>query len=104
MDGAKIVVSSREPATARSAKALARKNRVRWNGSAPIAEKKTNRSTPAASAARSRRAVPREVAERELDVDPVATEPARVPHQRPHGLSGVQEQGQQSVADRPCGP
>ena len=49
-------------------------------------------------------AEPREVAERELDVDPVATEPARVPHQRPHGLSGVQEQGQQSLADRPCGP
>ena len=45
--------------TARSASALARKNRVRWNSVAPIAEKKTKRPTLVDSAARSRRAVPR---------------------------------------------
>ena len=48
---------SGESITADSASALARKKRVRWNSLVPSAEKKTKRSTPACSAARSSRAV-----------------------------------------------
>ncbi len=55
IDGAKIVVSSGERATRSSASALDRKKRVRWNVVAPRALKKTNRSTPARSAAEIRR-------------------------------------------------
>ena len=56
IEGAKTVVSSGEARTAASAKALARKNRVRWISLAPIAEKKRNRSARSRSAADSRRA------------------------------------------------
>ena len=59
IEGANTVLSSSERCTAASASALARKKRVRWTGVAPSAEKKANRSTPADSAARRRRAVAR---------------------------------------------
>ena len=51
------MVSSGAARTARSASALARKKRVRWNSVAPIAEKKRKRFTPARSAERSSRTV-----------------------------------------------
>ncbi len=53
-----IVLRRSDSATACSASAFERKKRVRWKLVAPIAEKKTKRSTPARSAARSRRTVP----------------------------------------------
>ena len=59
IDGDITVVSSAESITARSASAFERKKRVRELGVAPIAPKNRNRSTPAASAWRSRRAVAR---------------------------------------------
>ena len=53
-----MVVSSGEERTRSSASAFERKKRVRWKLVAPRALKKTNRRTPACSAAASRRWVP----------------------------------------------
>ena len=116
---------------------------MRWNSVAPSAEKKTKRSTPARSAARSRRAVarpfssstrawgssriaaarwitvsrsaqrlalevavaePRQVAERDLHLDPVAAQAARVADQRPHVVPGLEQQREQRPADGSARP
>ena len=114
---------------------MERKNRVRWKPVAPIAEKKTKRSTPARSAERSRRTVAsplsssivppgwsrivaarwitvstpriawriekgsREVAERDLDVDPVLAELPRVADEHAHLVALGEQRGQQLAAD-----
>ena len=99
-------MSSSDARTARSASALARKNRVRWNSVAPIAEKKTKRLDPRGlrgpQQARRPEAVdlldprPRLVADRRREVDhgvdppqrlacdPRVRELAEVPERDPH--------------------
>ena len=111
---------------------------MRWNSVAPSAEKKTKRSTPARSAARSSRAVAspfsssirrvglvadrrrevdhrvdaaqrlalqmavaeaRQVAERDLHLDPLAAQPARVADQARTSSPRLEQQRQQRPAD-----